>query len=138
MQRPQRVERSVALFGSIICVTLAAVIWRKVSGSQDTWPFPTLYFVELMAMGIIVAAAYLRSNAARAITAWSAAGAVMAFSILGAWTVGLIFLPAAVAFIAAALITDLRNPGRIAAHAGIFIAAGVIQSALMFAMASMF
>jgi hypothetical protein len=119
-------------------MTVAAVTWRSVSASQDTWPFPALYFMELMALGVMVAAAYLRSSESRARIAWAAAGAVTAFSILAAWTVGLLFLPVAVTIVAAALITDVRNQGRLGAHVGIFVAAALIQAALTLAMATFF
>ena len=111
MQGPGRTEKFVALLGSAICAALAAVLWRRVSTWQNTLPFPALYFVELMVLGVVVAAAYLRPSPRRASTAWAAAGATTGFSILGAWTVGLFFLPAAVAFAASALITDVRNRG---------------------------
>jgi hypothetical protein len=138
VQGPLPIERFVALLGGAICMALAAVIWRGVSTSQDTWPFPALYFVELMALGVVVAAAYLRSSESRALIAWAAAGAVAAFSVLGAWTVGLLFLPAAVAIAAAALLTDAHNQGRLGAHVGIFAVAALIQAALTLAMATIF
>ena len=138
MQRPQPFEWFVAVLGGAVCFALAAVTWVSVSTSQGTWPFPALYFVELMVLGVVVAAAYLRPSESRAAIAWAAAGAVAAFSILGAWTVGLLFLPAGAAIAAAALITDVRNQGRLGAHVGIFVAAALLQAALMMAMATLF
>ena len=138
MQSPQPLERFIAVLGGAVCAALAAVTWRNVSTSQSTWPFPALYFVELMLIGVVVAAAYLRASEQRARTAWAAAGAVAAFSILGAWTVGLLFLPAGATMAAAGLITDVRNRGRLGAHVAIFAAAGLMQAALTLAMAAFF
>jgi hypothetical protein len=91
-----------------------------------------------MALGVVVAAAYVRSSVSRAGIAWAVGGAITAFSILAAWTVGLLFLPAAATIAAAALITDVRHQGRLGAHVGIFIATALIQAALIVAMASFF
>jgi len=44
----------------------------------------------------------------------------------------------AVAIAAAALITDARNEGKLAAHVGIFAATALIQTALTLAMATIF
>lgn len=134
MLGPERTEKFLALLGGAISAAPAAVLWARVSNWQDTWPFPALYFLELMLLGVVVAAAYLRASPARAGAAWAAAGAVMAFSVLGAWTVGLFFLPAAGAFAASALITDLRDRGNLTAHAGMLVLAGALQAAWMFAM----
>lgn len=138
MQRPRSFERFIAVLGGTVCAALAATTWRSVSISQSTWPFPALYFVELMLIGLVVALAYMRSSESRAREGWAAAGVVAAFSILGAWTVGLLFLPAGAAIAAAALITDVRNRGRLGAHAAIFAAAGLTQAVLMLAMAALF
>lgn len=138
MQRPRPFEWFIGVLGGAACVALAAVTWRSVSTSQSTWPFPALYFVELMALGVVVAAAYVRSSVSRAGIAWAVGGAITAFSILAAWTVGLLFLPAAATIAAAALITDVRHQGRLGAHVGIFIATALIQAALIVAMASFF
>jgi hypothetical protein len=138
VQGPWPIEWCIALLGGAVCVVLAAVVWRSVSTSQDTWPFPALYFMELMALGVVVAAAYLRPSKSRARIAWAAAGAMAAFSILGAWTVGLLFMPAAAAIATAAVITDVRNQGRLGAHVGIFAATALIQAALIMAFALYF
>jgi hypothetical protein len=138
VQRAWSFERFIGALGGAVCVALAAVTWRGVSTSQSTWPFPALYFVELMALGVVVAGAYVRPSASQAGIAWAAAGAVTAFSILAAWTVGLLFLPAAATIAAAALITDVRHQGRLGAHVGIFVAAALIQAALIVGMAFFF
>jgi hypothetical protein len=128
----------MAVLGGAACVAVAAVTWASVGASQGTWPFPALYFVQLMVIGAVVAAAYLRPSQSRARIAWAAGGAVTAFSILGAWTVGLLFLPAGAAIATAALITDARHQGRLGAHVGIFVAAALIQAALMMTMVLFF
>jgi hypothetical protein len=87
-----------------------------------------------MVIGVVVAAAYLRASERRARTAWAAA----ALSILGAWTVGLLFVQAGATIAAAGLITDMRNRGRRGAHAAILSAAGPMQAVLTLAMAAFF
>lgn len=138
MEKPQPFERFLGVLSGAVCCAAAVAVWAGVSTYQGTWPFPALYFVELIALGVVVAAAYLRPSESRALAAWAAAGAVVAFSILAAFSVGLLFLPAAAIFVAAALITDVRHHGRLGAHVGIFVAAALIQAALIVAMAAFF
>jgi len=63
---------------------------------------------------------------------------VAAFGILGAWTVGLLFLPAGGVIAAAAMTTDVRNQGSPGVHLGVFTAAALLQAGLMLAMARIF
>ena len=75
MAAPDPLERVAALAGAGASVVLTALVWRAVSGQQPTWPFPALYFVELMAVGVLVAATYISGRSFRAAIAWAAAAA---------------------------------------------------------------
>ena len=138
MTVPHPIERLAAVFCAAACIVITILVWRSVSSSQNTWPFPALYFLELMLLGMAVALAFLRPSQSRAVVAMAASGVLAAFSMLGAWTVGLVYVPAALAALIAGLAAEVRNKGSILAHAGVFLIAALAQAAVMLAMASMF
>lgn len=134
---PRPLGRFLALAAAVITTLVTLLAWGSVSGSQGMWPFPALYFVELLAAALIVAFLFLRADANASLAAWAAGGLVLAFSILGAFSVGLFYVPAALLFLLAGLVTDWTSPRR-AAHLGLCLLAGVLQSALMLGMAAVF
>lgn len=138
MAAPDPLERVAALAGAGASVVLTALVWRVLSIQQPMWPFPALYFVELMAVGVLVAAAYISERRFRAAIAWAAGGIFAAFSLLAAWTVGLLYAPIALMFLAAGLISGSRQKENPLAHAGIGALAGLAQALLVLAMVRVF
>ena len=127
------IEWVLAAVGASICVGAALVVWR--SQSYNVWPFPALYLIEIIALGtagfvglITRAEGVVRLDR----VPWGVAGALLAFVILGAWTIGPLLLPAMLAFLIAAIVTDTRSNPRWIRHLGIFTIAGVSQASLMF------
>jgi hypothetical protein len=97
------------------------------------WPLPGLYFIEIVALSSISAFVFVRGDPRDNFITWGAAGAISAFSILGALSVGLFYLPVALIFAIISVTSDVRNKQHITAHLGIFLIAGIAQFALMFA-----
>ena len=131
--RTHPIERFFAVFGAIACLIITILIWLSVSTYQGIWPLPGLYFIELIALGVIGAFAFIRSQAYGTLITWSAAGAFTAFSILGALSVGFFYLPIVLIFTVISVSADIRNRQRIAIHLGVWFIAGVAQAALMLA-----
>jgi hypothetical protein len=131
MPASHAIERFLATLAAAVCLMITIWIWRSVGASQETWPLPGLYFIELMALGAVCAGAFLLESASRTPIAWATTGVFMAFAVLGAWTVGLVYVPIAFMFLAVAVVSDLREMGNMTAHAGILLAAGLAQAAGM-------
>jgi len=97
------------------------------------WPLPGLYFIEMVTLSVISAFRFVRGDPRDQFITWGAAGVISAFSILGALSVGFFYLPVALIFTVISIRSDVRNKLQIAAHLGIFLIAGIVQSAMMFA-----
>jgi hypothetical protein len=124
-------ERSLAVLGALACLVITALIWRSISANQPMWPLPALYFIELPVVGMIAAGlAWLGGPQAQRV-AWGAAGIFLAFSLIGAWSVGFFYLPVALIFTAAAAVVDIKDRQAVLPHLGIFLVAGVGQVVLM-------
>jgi hypothetical protein len=124
-------ERMAATLAAVACLVITIVIWRNVSAYQPMWPLPGLYFVELPAVSLAAAlGCNLGLSWARLVT-WAALGIVLAFSILGAFSVGMLYLPVAVLLAVAGISSDLQAGRRIAPHIGICLGSALAQAALM-------
>ena len=123
----------LAAVGASICAGAALVVWQ--SQPYGAWPFPALYLIEIVALGMagfIGLISSFRGAARWGSVPWGIAGALLAFVILGAWTIGLLLLPAMLAFLIAAAVADVGSNQRWIRHLGTFIIAGVSQASLMF------
>ncbi len=127
----QPLERFLAILGTAICLIVTILIWRSVSALQPMWPLPGLYFIEMAALSLVSALAFILGYRRRGLIAWGAAGIFSAFSILGALSVGFFYLPVAVIFGLLAILSDLRQKQPIAAHFGLAALAALAQAALM-------
>jgi len=136
--RAQRYEQVVAVLAAAACWILCWKLWASLAAYQDVWLFPALYFIELTALTVVCAAGYLLRVPSRAKIAWGAGGALMAFAVLGAWTVGLYFLPLAVVLLVLGVGTDRREGRNTLAHLGVAGIACLGQAALILLIARMF
>ena len=128
---PHPIDRAAAMLAAVVCLLTTLAIWQSVSAHQPMWPLPGLYFVELPAVSLAAALrCNLGSSWARHAT-WAALGIVLAFSILGAFSVGMLYLPVAVLLAVAGISSDLRVGQRITAHVGICLGTALAQAALM-------
>jgi hypothetical protein len=126
-------EGIFAILGAGACLIITILIWRSIGSFQDTWLLPGMYFVELAALSIVSALTFFRDDPRGRFITWGAAGAIGAFSILGALTVGFFYLPIALLFAILSLTWDVRNKQRILPHLGVCLLAGIVQAALMIA-----
>lgn len=101
-------------------------------GLVDQWPFPLIYFFEIATLGIlgVVAIGNLHAQVKSRWSGvlWACAGILLAFVILGAWTIGFFLIPAMLLFLILGIITDRRTGGEIPLHIVYFVAAGVAQA----------
>jgi len=97
------------------------------------WPLPGLYFLEMVSLSFISTFIFVRGDPRGSLITWVAAGVMSAFSIIGAFSVGFFYLPVALMLGVISLTWDVRNKQQFLTHLGIFLIAGIVQSALMLA-----
>ena len=103
---------------------------------SNIWPFPAIYFLEMITLGIMCVIAVAR-NKIQPKSIWSGipwicSGILFAFVILGAWTIGFYLIPAMVLFFIVGIMADRRINGDIALHLIYFVSGGIAQSILVF------
>lgn len=128
-----RLERILAIMAAVVCLIITLVFWFSISPYQSMWPLPGLYFVEMVSLSFISTLIFVRGDPRGSLMTWVAAGVISAFSFLGAASVGFFYLPVALIFSVISLIWDVRNKQQRLTHLGIFLIAGIAQSALMLA-----
>ncbi len=126
-------ERFLAILGAATCLLITVALWLSVSSYQSMWPLPGLYFIEMAALSIISAVAFVRGGPSGTVITWGAVGIFAAFSIVGAFSVGFLYLPVTLIFAVISVSSDVRNKQPIAPHLAVCLIAGIAQAALMFA-----
>jgi len=120
-----------ALVGAVVCVLAPLLFAQQQNG---LWPLPGLYFVQIALVGVLVllfVAAGWGLKAGRRWLPWAAAGILLAFVILGGFSIGPFLLPAFAAFALLGILVDWPDDGAMARHAGVLLVAAVAQAALM-------
>lgn len=128
---PSRLERILAILAAVICLIVTLAFWFSISAHQSMWLLPGLYFIEMVALSLLGALLFMRGGPHVSLTTWGISGVLFAFSILGALSVGLFYIPVALIFVIISITWDLRNKQPIPVHLGIFLIAAILQSALM-------
>jgi hypothetical protein len=131
-----RLEQILALLGAAFCLVITILVWRGISAYQSMWPAPGAYLIEIVAVCVAGAGMLLSGGAVGRAAVWVSAGIVLAFSLLGAFSVGLYYFPVAVVFILAALVAERRARQPMLGHVGLFFAAGILQAAVILGLAN--
>jgi hypothetical protein len=129
----RNLERLLSALAVAICLIVCALIWQVVSVQQSMWPLPALYLLEMLTASIMglwdIWSSGTRQNGA--IVTWVVSGILSAFVIIGAWSVGFLFIPVAGLFAAAAVLSDRRQGRSLAVHLSVGLGAALAQAALM-------
>ena len=128
-----RLERILAILAAVVCLAITLIFWFRISPYQSMWPLPGLYFVEIVSLSFISTFIFVRGDPRGSLMTWVAAGVISAVSFLGAASVGCFYLPVALMFSVISLTWDVRNKQNRPDRLGIFLIAGIVQSALMLA-----
>jgi hypothetical protein len=119
-----------ALVGAATCIILPLLFSQ---GGRD-FPLPALYFIEIALVGVLVViyvALHSRLTRRWRVLPWIGAGIVLAFVILGGFSIGFYLVPALLAFVAVGALADWQGDGLMAQHLGYLLLAAVVQGALM-------
>jgi hypothetical protein len=92
------------------------------------WPFPGLYFMEVIFLPALLAFSAFKGWPQRARIASSSAGALSVFSILGAMSVGLFYLPLVLLAVLMAAISRVVTRERFGECVAFFAGSAVLQA----------
>ncbi len=124
-------EVVLAALAFVFSLVVTIRIWAFAAVQQEMWPLPALYLLEVVALPATCFASALRGTASRARVASIAAGALLAFSILGAWTVGLFYGPLVILLTASALAARGRTLDRVPVLLAFLLGGALVQASLM-------
>lgn len=134
-------EWILAGFGALNCFLAVGIFtFFQLSlpdgGLSIIWPFPAIYFLEIITLGILCVIAVAKSQHSSKSSwtgiPWICSGTLLAFVILGAWTIGFFLIPAMVVFLIVGILIDRRTQGDHALHSIYFVAAGIAQASIVF------
>jgi hypothetical protein len=98
--------------GVVVCLIACIWVWQMLKGQQALWPLPALYLLELMAVSIVgwlgINRRGLQTTPWVTILPWGAIGIFVGFAIMGAMSIGFLYLPVVLLFVPAALLSDPR------------------------------
>jgi hypothetical protein len=130
-----------AFLNSVIVVIFAVgqATTPGVSALENLYPLPLLYFIEIIGLSFLailgLSAITPQSNRGRwtQLFPWIAAGGLLAFVLLGGFSIGFYLIPGMLTFIAAGILADRRLRRNLAGHAAILVVAAVVQVSIMLA-----
>ena len=123
----------LVILGTAVCLVVSIYLWQVVSVSQAILPVPGLYLVEIIVLSVAAMLGVIYSPQWGVTLVWAVTGVLMAFVVMGAWSIGLSYLPVAALFALAALLFDRRTAQSLAVHLTVCLLSALAQVALMFA-----
>lgn len=128
-------ERFLVVTGGVVCLIVSGFVWVVVGRQQLMWPVPDLYLLEMIAASMLSMFDILRNESnqpyIRGKLVWAAIGVLLAFVVIGAFSVGLMYAPVAGLIGVAAILSDRRQGHSLGIHIGIGLAAALIQVGLI-------
>jgi hypothetical protein len=126
--------RGLAIVAAINCVIVPLLFAQQ----RPLFPLPGLYFIEIISLGILGLTGLLlvesRSPFWRAVP-WIAAGVLLAFVILGGFSIGFFLIPATLAFLLTGYLLNRIEGGRLSKYIGLFLITTILQATLMIVLA---
>ena len=122
--------RGLAVVAAINCVVVPMLFAQQ----RPLFPLPGLYLIEIAVLGILGLTGLLlvesHSPFWRGVP-WAAAGVLLAFVILGGFSIGFFLIPATAAFLLAGFLMNWLERGPVVQYIGLFLVAAVLQATLM-------
>jgi hypothetical protein len=124
-------ERYLAVIAAVGCAVITVAVWWSLSLQQPMWPLPAPYLIEVTALSILAAIAFVRGGRRSMVITWAAVGMLTAFCILGVLSVGGLYLPTTLVLAIVCFTSGLRNKSNLPMHMGIGLLAGLVQAGVM-------
>lgn len=102
------IEKLLALIVAIVCLVVSIYIWELVAGHQPMWPRPALYLIEIPTLCVALAVITLRGTPNNTVPSWIALGAVLAFSALALFSIGVYYTPIVMLLLIVAILSTWR------------------------------
>lgn len=130
-------EKVLLAIALVYGLVVTGWIWGLVALQQPVWPFPALYFLEIMLLSWLAMISVFRSWPFRMLIIAGPAGAVTSFSVMGAWSVGLFYIPLALLLVLGALSSWQANRQPITMFLGAYILFVAVQTFTMLILVSL-
>lgn len=129
--RPRRIAQwLLAILGAVNCI----VIPMMFASQTPLFPAPGLYLIEIALVGVLglvsVVSEY-HDHPRWQMVPWLAAGILLAFVVLGGFSIGFFLIPATLAFLIVGVLENRRAERGLVHHLGLFVIAAVVQGAIM-------
>lgn len=129
-----RLALLLAYIGALDCVFVPVLFGAAIQ--QPFFPFPGLYFLEISLLGFVGLISAMQNPVEKPVwgqyAPWGTAGILLAFNILGAWTIGLYLIPGTLAFLGVGFL-QAEKATKIWQRINIFLVAAFVQGILMLA-----
>lgn len=122
----------LAFLGAVDCVLVPVLFGAAIQ--QSFFPLPGLYFLEIALLGVVGLVHAMRNPTGEVggghDIPWGIAGVLLAFNVLGAWTIGLYLIPGTLAFLGVGWLLAEKGQ-KVGRGLGIFLLAALGQGILM-------
>lgn len=119
------------LTGALATLAPALLVWSRRSRIPYAGEWFAAYLVEMMLLaGLVLLGEVARARIA-SLLAWTAAGVVAVVVAAVGFTIGGLFLPAAILLALSGLLADLERPRRLRHHVLVALAAAAAQAGFM-------
>lgn len=126
LSRPSFLERWLPAAAAIACLILTVRLWQVIGSDQPMWPLPAAYLLEVLALAAAAGLTSALGTAAGALVTWIAVGAMAAFSVLAAFSVGMFYAPILLLLLVGGMLAAWRQRRR----APVFLACAVVAALL--------
>lgn len=138
----RKLELGLVLVGGFLNVVVAVIFGAQQAAFpgtpwQNLFPFPLLYLIEIIALSFLAILSLIRAEAEghrpgwMPALIWIAAGGLLAFVVLGGFSIGFYLIPGMLAFVGAGILADRRQNLSTIGHVGVMFLTASIQAALM-------
>jgi hypothetical protein len=117
-----------------MCLIISLRVYQVVGVQQEMWPLPGLYLLEMLIAVVFGALDVWPVDADRSwrsMLAWIVVGLLLGFVVMGAWSIGFLYMPVAVLLLAAVLVADRRRHQSMRRHVGLCALGGLAQVLMM-------
>ena len=124
-------EWIAALVGAANCLFVPLAFARS---QENLFPLPGLYFIELALVGVFVlgfVALRTKLSARWPALPWLAAGIILAFVVLGGFSIGFYLIPALVAFVVVGWLMGGQAGRARARNVALMVVAAVVQGSVI-------
>jgi hypothetical protein len=137
-----KLEMGLVLTGGFLNAVVVVIFGALQAASpgtpwQNLFPFPLLYLIEIIALSYLALLPLLREEPGgdrpgrTPALIWISAGGLLAFVILGGFSIGFYLIPGFLAFVIAGVLADRRQNLSFAGHVGAMFLMASLQAAFM-------